>query len=503
MKRILKTLSSIILIVFLATPVKAVVPVVVGAAVAISATGTTMSWGYLGASIALNTALFGGLAYTVYQNLFAGSNGQPGSGGATVTPSGTLGRQSTVQWVDLSDLDVSGIPQIKQKDLTVKLSTSEMRNKVKQARQSDPNKYPALAALDAPKSLDEMGSPLPAGSIISSGGKYYYILSDWSGAYAQTGTGESPNFLGSGVRQCAGWHSYYNQPLYCQPAGIEVYWSLSPFNTSYKYAYQSVRLATPAEVAERLKVLSPEEYAAALAGRATLDSPAAVFSDYLRDIDDYIKEFPGSVSVIEGSHSGVSDSAPPATLPTPATQAGYDAAVARAGAAAASGSARNAAEGAVTTAQGNYNSNPTAENLQKVKDAELALEKLKAEQAEKDAQDAEKKLAEEESEGTLDGSGFGTDEKYGDQEKDFDLGNRFKTFFDQMKTTAVFSLPNEFLTNIPNSSETSISFDGGRFGVQTFDFATFASLWNGLKSVILVVFGWFSIRIAILKGGSS
>ena len=102
----------------------------------------------------------------------------------------------------------------------------------------------------------------------------------------------------------------------------------------------------------------------------------------------------------------------------------------------------------------------------------------------------------------LSGATFNGSAAYGDSNV-FDFGQRFQTFFNEMRQTAVFSLPNQFLTSIPNSSTSVITFSGGRFGTHSFDFASLSAVWIGLKAVILVIFGWLSIRIAILKGGSS
>lgn len=83
----------------------------------------------------------------------------------------------------------------------------------------------------------------------------------------------------------------------------------------------------------------------------------------------------------------------------------------------------------------------------------------------------------------------------------FDFGARFQSFFDRMKTTAVFSLPNQFATGIPSGGQSTMSFNGGRFGNQTFDFATFSGLFIVVKSLFLIVCSWVALKI-ISKGGA-
>lgn len=83
----------------------------------------------------------------------------------------------------------------------------------------------------------------------------------------------------------------------------------------------------------------------------------------------------------------------------------------------------------------------------------------------------------------------------------FNVGSRFKSFFDQMKTTAVFSLPNQFSSSIPQGGTSTMSFNGGRFGNQTFDFSTFSGLFVVVKSLFLVVCSWVALKI-ITKGGA-
>lgn len=460
MKRFFKSIAIILLVFVLATPASALAPLA----------------GYLLWSLGAHVAV--GAAYYI-QGIFSG-DGQ-GGGSAAVTPDGTIGRGATVQWVDLT----SGLPEVKMKEVTVKANASSVMD----AAKANPTKYPKLKAASQYEQTAIMGSNLSVGSIVKDV-SFYKITGNPVG-YSLFIDSISP-----GVRQCA-------KPGYCLSSSV--YWYSVPVTGAHDIKYQTVTLASPSEISSLPIVNStPAQFAQKLANSSSsLSSPANVFSDYYGEIDEYIKEFPGNVSVVDTPDPLTVASAPSATLPTPATQTAITAAESKAASAAASAAARESANGAVSTAQLNYNNNPTAENEQKLKDAIAARDKLLADQSKDAAGDAEKEASEEEDKERISGSGFVGDDPYGDTEKDFDLGKRFKTFFDEMKTTAVFSLPNEFLTNIPSSSETSISFNGGRFGVQTFDFATFSSLWNGLKAVILVAFGWFAIRIAVLKGGSS
>ena len=79
------------------------------------------------------------------------------------------------------------------------------------------------------------------------------------------------------------------------------------------------------------------------------------------------------------------------------------------------------------------------------------------------------------------------------------FGNRLAKFMSDLKGTSLFSLPTSILSNIPGSGTSAISFDGGEFGQQSFDFAAFSNQLMIIRSVLLLCFSLLAIRIVTLK----
>lgn len=418
------------------------------------------------------------------------------SKGASVTPDGSsIGRGATVQWIDTKDIGPNGLPTPKQKDVTVKVDGQKLMN----AAKANPSKYPRLAdAAEIEKinknytqTADLFQDFVPqAGNYMLTSGAY-----NVSGAWSPSG---SPVWVGTAPFSEI-WREGSTLYMYV-PAGSGLSGSTTMFKSQlYTAPYlgnfdptltNSSSPATPSQFAQNLaKSGSP------------LSSPAGVYSDYFDEIDNYITGNSGSCSVVDTADPSQVATAPSATLPTPATQSQVDSAVAGAASAAASGAALSSASNAVSTAQSNYTANPTPENKQKLDDAIAARDALAAEQA-KDAAQLAKDAAEEEEEGDAQDTGGFDSPAYGDKsDSDLNFGTRFKQFFDQMKSTAVFSLPNQFLSGLPTGGTSTMSFNGGRFGQHTFDFSNLSMLWNSLKGLFLVVFGWYSVKIVSLKGG--
>lgn len=79
----------------------------------------------------------------------------------------------------------------------------------------------------------------------------------------------------------------------------------------------------------------------------------------------------------------------------------------------------------------------------------------------------------------------------------FNIGKRFSTFIDDMKKTPFFSLTGSFLGDIPTGGSSTMTFTAGRFGTHTYDFATWGSLLNTLKVIILIIFSAFGFKIVV------
>lgn len=80
-----------------------------------------------------------------------------------------------------------------------------------------------------------------------------------------------------------------------------------------------------------------------------------------------------------------------------------------------------------------------------------------------------------------------------------EFGNRLSQFMTDLRGSSLFSLPTSILGNIPGSGTSVISFDGGEFGQQSFDFAAFSNQLMVIRSVLLLCFSLLSIRIVTLK----
>lgn len=92
---------------------------------------------------------------------------------------------------------------------------------------------------------------------------------------------------------------------------------------------------------------------------------------------------------------------------------------------------------------------------------------------------------------------------YGSGQTVGDFGGRITQFVNDVKQTPLFSLPSSLLGNIPGGGSSTISFTAGRFGTHTYDFASWGSLLNTLKTIILIIFSAVAVRIVTLKGGGA
>lgn len=84
-----------------------------------------------------------------------------------------------------------------------------------------------------------------------------------------------------------------------------------------------------------------------------------------------------------------------------------------------------------------------------------------------------------------------------------DLGGLFQQFWNDVRSTSLFSLPNQFFTGPSGSGSSVVVIDGGStFGVHEFDFAEkFGETGiNIIKSIVLIIFSYAAIRVIFLKG---
>jgi hypothetical protein len=82
----------------------------------------------------------------------------------------------------------------------------------------------------------------------------------------------------------------------------------------------------------------------------------------------------------------------------------------------------------------------------------------------------------------------------------FDFGARLSKFFDDLKQTPIFSLPSSLLADIPGEGTSVITFEAGRFGRHSFDFASLGSVLVTMRVLTLCTFGALGIKIITRKG---
>ncbi|CAH2032104.1 hypothetical protein [Trichlorobacter ammonificans] len=405
---------------------------------------------------------------------------------ATSSSDGSVSRPSSVAWIDLS----TGKADLNEVSVTAQISHDNLKGVIT----ANPTKYPNLKnALEY--AVPPVDDTTKLGDVIRYNGQNYEVTRI---------TGFSSGCVGTPGFQVIGGKLYYADQRggysggVCQPGSQ--YRSVEFDAVSKPVSKPSTRPATPSE------------FASQISGGSGPVKPL-----YQQEIDKAFQD-PNYVPVFTDDTTGLPFENPPQyRVATPsqvdaynnkiqAQQAASDAAAASVASAqarsSAAGAAVDSARNAVTVAQGNYNTDPSAGNAQILADAQRALARAESDKADADAKLSEvdaKQKQQESDDLTLGDSGFSSD-PYGDG-SNFDLGVRFNQFVVDMKATSLFSLPNQFFSGIPSGGDPSVSFDGGRFGHHTFDFSTLFSAFTVLRSVVFICFGWLSIRIVALKGG--
>lgn len=80
--------------------------------------------------------------------------------------------------------------------------------------------------------------------------------------------------------------------------------------------------------------------------------------------------------------------------------------------------------------------------------------------------------------------------------KTSEFTDRFNSFVGAVKATSLFSLPNQVLFNIPNSSTSIYTVNMGSYGTVDIDFSSFGSALTIFRSALLICFAYASLRIA-------
>ena len=81
-----------------------------------------------------------------------------------------------------------------------------------------------------------------------------------------------------------------------------------------------------------------------------------------------------------------------------------------------------------------------------------------------------------------------------------DFGARVTTFVNVIKSSALFGLPGAFVAGIPSGGNPVYSFNCGRYGVQSYDFSKYTTIYTMISSIFLIVCTWVGVKI-ITKGG--
>lgn len=428
----------------------------------------------LGAIIAM-TGLFGMLY--VPQGVF------PDSGSSYATPSGSIGRPVTVQIVDTKDIDPATLqPKVKQQTNTVKIPQKSLADKIKV---NDPD-YPQLSGAlykDVNHQFDKNNIPALDSTLKDSG-----ALVDGTNTYYKLGD----YVRGGNYSRATGPYVSSITRIYDITSGkncIFVVKDLGYSSGAYRsqqalYVDNGLYTISPPVLRE------PGDFAVNISGSSgplTGNQPVTVIGN--DELDKFIKANPGSVSIIDGPASAVSDSASPASLPKPATQTGYDAAVAGAQSRAATAQAVASAQGALAAAQASGDPNAIA-------NAQAALDALKAQQAKDDAAAAQQKLADE----TLDP---GTNPDPG-------AAPKYDTNIDKPDKKDLLSRVTGFISGSPlvnmvktisitTSSEVSAFSLNYRGRVISFDFSKWQSIYNACGSALVVIAHGYALFIVFRR----
>ncbi|MDY0050285.1 MAG: hypothetical protein RBR73_06015, partial [Halothiobacillaceae bacterium] len=82
----------------------------------------------------------------------------------------------------------------------------------------------------------------------------------------------------------------------------------------------------------------------------------------------------------------------------------------------------------------------------------------------------------------------------------FDIPARFTTFLNNVKSTSLFSFSSSYFNSLPGGGSPIYTVEAGTYGTHTVDLSeTMGTGLAVLKTVLLLLFGFLSIRVVILK----
>lgn len=82
---------------------------------------------------------------------------------------------------------------------------------------------------------------------------------------------------------------------------------------------------------------------------------------------------------------------------------------------------------------------------------------------------------------------------------EFNIGTRFDTFLTRVRQTGVFALPNSFFNSAPSGGSSTFTFQFGSYGTRTVNLADMSQALLILRTIVLLVFSFVSIRVVVMK----
>lgn len=207
---------------------------------------------------------------------------------------------------------------------------------------------------------------------------------------------------------------------------------------------------------------------------------APINPDVKNDLDQLLKDYPeywpfaGTATPIPNPE-GIEDYPPAQPITAPDVQQW------------AQGQSAGAQQNYIDTLQDLVDSNPTDTGLA----SELA--RAQAEQVQQQAEDIEEQA---------DTYNPITDNPFGEAYNPgaFDIPSRFTTFLNNVKSTGLFSFSSAYFNSIPGGGSPTYTVEAGTYGTHTIDLSeTMGTGLAVLKTVLLLLFGFLSIRVVILK----
>lgn len=435
---------------------------------------------YVGASVALHVAAGLGIYYAMTPN-----------GTSNVGSDGAVSRGSKVTWVDLNSNSVQ------EKDISASLSYDQ----IKSISSASPSSYPYLATaskVQTPGSsviTPDKDSILSPGAYVNVNGNTYQIT--------------------SARNHVVGVNWSHTDVLQAGQGNLYIYFDkTTEYNSTYGYKYGGVDTyaMTPATPPPPAYVsATPSQFAANIAASG---SSGSVKSLYQAELDKMMQD-PSYVPTFTDSTTGLPFTPPaPSSVMTPSQLTAYNtnglAQDAKNTASASTAAAASSSAAAANTAAATYSAsggNPATGSggdpalYQKYLDAKAIADRA---QAAKDKLAADQAAADAAKAGSANIVAPGAPGAYGDGSPvpgASEYTSRFNQFISTMRTSGIFSMPQQVFGNIPGGGTSTFNFAFGRFGNHTFDLSSYGAAISVLRTLFLIIFSIIGFKIIALKGG--